>query len=79
MRRLSIVLFLFILSALLWWTYDATTLPPGVESKGEASEVIPWLSLAGAVVSFLTALVTLALEVVKLRHLSKSHPGDRES
>jgi hypothetical protein len=79
MRRLSIVLFLFILSALLWWAYVATTLPPGVESKGDASEVIPWLSLAGAIVSLLTGVATLALEIVKLKHLSKVRSGNGES
>jgi hypothetical protein len=78
-RRLGGVLFLFIVSALLWWAYVATSLPPGVESKGDSSDWIPWLSLAGAIVSFLTGLVTLSLEVLKLKQLSKPHSRGEES
>jgi hypothetical protein len=67
MRRVSLILGLFLLSALLWWAYEASRVPPGLESKGEPSDVIPWLSLAGSIVSLVTGLVTLALEVIKLR------------
>jgi hypothetical protein len=52
---------------LLWWAYFATRLPPGLEPKGEPSEVIPWLSLAGSIVSLITGLVALALEIIKLK------------
>jgi hypothetical protein len=67
MRRASLILGLFILSALLWWAYEASRLPPGLEPKGETSEIIPWLSLAGSIVSLITGLVTLALQIIKLK------------
>lgn len=67
MRRVSLILALFILSALFWWAYEASRLPPGLESKGENSELIPWISLAGSVVSLLTGLVTLIVQIIKLK------------
>lgn len=67
MRRKIFILGLLILNPLLWWAYFATRLPPGLEPKGELSEVIPWLSLAGAIVSLITGVVTLALEIIKLK------------
>ena len=67
MRRKILILAMLILNPLLWWAYFATRLPPGLEPKGELSEVIPWLSLAGAIVSLITGLVTLALEIIKLK------------
>jgi hypothetical protein len=67
MRRVSLILGLFLLSALLWWVYQASRLPPGLEPKGEPSDVIPWLSLAGSIVSLITGLVTLALQIIKLK------------
>ena len=77
MRRKILILGLLILSPLLWWAYFATRLPPGLEPKGESSEVIPWLSLAGSIVSLITGLVTLALEIIKLKHSNaKGASGD---
>jgi len=73
-KRLFYVLPPFIIGALLWWAYEATRLPPGVESKGEASDLLPWVSLAGSIVSLATGLVTLSLQLIKLRHPPK-HKG----
>jgi hypothetical protein len=66
-RRKSLILGLFVLSLLFWWAYLSTRLPPGLEPKGEPSEVIAWLSLAGSILSLITGLVTLALEIIKLK------------
>jgi hypothetical protein len=77
MRRASLIVGLFILSALLWWAYQASHLPPDLEPKGEASEVIPWLSLAGSIVSLITGLVTLALQIIKLKQgIARGASGD---
>jgi hypothetical protein len=66
-RRKSLILGLFILSLLLWWAYLSTRLPPGLEPKGESSDVIPWLTLAGSIVSLITGLITLTLQIIKLK------------
>jgi hypothetical protein len=78
MRRLIYILLPFVFSALLWWAYEASRLPAGIESKGEASEFIPWISLAGSILSLVTGIVTLTLEIFKLRQLTKrsSAEGD---
>jgi hypothetical protein len=64
-RPLTIVAF-FILALLLWWVYNSTRLPPGVEAKGPG-DWIPWISLAGSIVSLITGLITLGLKVVEVR------------
>jgi cytosine/uracil/thiamine/allantoin permease len=66
-RRGGWILGLFVLSSLPWWAYEASRLPPGLESKGETSDVISWLSLAGSIVSLVTGVVTLTLEIIKLK------------
>jgi hypothetical protein len=70
MRRLILILLLFVLSALLWWVYDVNRLPPGVEPKGESSELVAWLSLIGSIVSLITGLVGLTLQLIKLKQAS---------
>jgi hypothetical protein len=65
-RSLAILGF-FIFAGLLAWVYMATRLPPGVEAKGGAQDWEPLVSLAGAVVSLIGGLVTLTVELVKLR------------
>jgi hypothetical protein len=66
-RRFFAILGLLILAGLLAWVYITTRLPPGIQVKGGAPDWLPWVSLAGSVVSFLTALVTLTVELVKAR------------
>ena len=70
MTRLSFVLLLFVVSALLWSAYEANRLPPGVEPKGESSELVAWLSLIGSIVSLITGLVGLTLQLIKLKQAS---------
>jgi hypothetical protein len=79
MRRLSFILLPFILSALLWWAYEFTRLPPGLEPKGEASDLVPWVSLAGSIVSLATGEITLTLELFKWRRASKSSSTEGDS
>jgi hypothetical protein len=66
LRRPLVIIALFIVAAVLWWGYENTRLPPGVEAKG-AQDWIPWISLAGSVVSLITGLVTLGLKVIEIR------------
>jgi purine-cytosine permease-like protein len=66
MRRPLIVTLFFVLAALLWWVYDSTRLPPGVEAKGPG-DWIPWISLAGSIVSLTTGLITLGLKISEAR------------
>jgi hypothetical protein len=70
-REISAILGCFTAAVLLWWGYEITRLPVGVETKGGADEWIPWLSLAGAIVSLATGLASLALALVKLRQTNK--------
>jgi hypothetical protein len=65
MRRLAIIVGLFVLSGFLLWVFFQTKLPPGVEEQGPESWA-PWIALAGSIVSLLTGIVTL---VEKLRSL----------
>jgi hypothetical protein len=62
---LSIVV-LFLMAAVLWFFYDYTRLPPGLEAKG-AQDWIPWVSLTGSVVSLITGVITLGLKVTEVR------------
>jgi hypothetical protein len=78
-RRLSIILIPFIFSTLLFWAYEASRLPPGVESKGEPSELIAWVSLAGSIVSLITGVVTLTLQILKLPYSTKRPSTDGDS
>jgi purine-cytosine permease-like protein len=66
MRRSFSIAAFFVLAVLLWWVYTSTRLPPGVETKGP-SDWIPWVSLAGSIVSLITGLITLALKIIEVR------------
>lgn len=66
MRRTAVVIGLFVLAVVLWWIFQSTRLPPDVESKGP-QDWLPWVSLAGSVVSLVTAFVTLGLKLIELR------------
>jgi len=59
-RRHIIPIALFVFAVLLWWTYESTRPIPGVEGKGDVSDWIPWVSLAGSITSLLTGMVTLS-------------------
>lgn len=67
MRRPIVIVAFFLLSAGLLWLYFHLRLPPGVEAKGGADSLVPWISLAGSFVSLLTGFATLALKIVELR------------
>ena len=47
LRRPLVITAFFIVAAVLWWGYENTRLPPGVEGKG-AQDWVPWISLAAA-------------------------------
>jgi purine-cytosine permease-like protein len=66
MRRPGTIVGLFLLALLLWWVFETTRLPSGVEAKGP-SDWMPWVSLAGSVVSLLTGIVTLSLKLIEAR------------
>jgi purine-cytosine permease-like protein len=66
LRHWSSILALLALAVILWWAYQSLRLPPGVEAKGPEGW-LPWLSLAGSVVSLLTGLVGLAAKILELR------------
>jgi hypothetical protein len=65
--RWSSVLLFLALAVLLWWIYDSFRLPPGVEGKGP-QDWLPWISLAGAVLSLITGLIGLISKLIELRH-----------
>jgi hypothetical protein len=67
MLRVIQILFFFLLAALLWWAFQITKPLPGVEPKGGPESWMPWLSLAGSIVSLLTAIITLALKLMETR------------
>jgi hypothetical protein len=66
-RRPLVIIGFFILTALFWWSYENTRLPPGIESKGP-QDWIPWVSLAGSIVSLIAGLVTLSLKIIEVRY-----------
>jgi hypothetical protein len=66
MQRFAWIIAAFVLALVLWLVYLKTTLPAGVEAKGP-SDWLPWLSLAGSIVSLLTGIVGLIGEIRKLR------------
>jgi hypothetical protein len=67
MRRPWVIIGCLVIGAAALWLYYFTRLPPGIEAKGDAERLLPWMSLAGAVVSLLTGIVSLGLKVVELR------------
>jgi hypothetical protein len=62
-----IVAALLVLAAIRLWLFLATRPIPGVEPKGDPATWLPWVSLAGSIVSLLAGLVTLALKVIEMR------------
>jgi hypothetical protein len=66
-RKPLVIISFFILAAVLWWYYESVRLPGGLEAKGAAQDWLPWVTLAGSVVSLMTGLVTLGLKVIELR------------
>jgi purine-cytosine permease-like protein len=66
LRRPIVIVALLVLAAVLWWVHQSTRLPPGVETKGP-QDWVPWVSLAGSIASFATALVTLGLKLIEVR------------
>jgi len=68
LHRPLIIILLFLTAILLWWAFESTRPIPGIESKGSAEDWIPWVSLAGSVVSLLTGIVTLGVKVFEIRH-----------
>jgi purine-cytosine permease-like protein len=65
LKSLSIPV-LFIAGMVLLWIFFSTRLPPGVEAKGPA-DWLPWVSLAAAIVSLCTAIITLVLKIAETR------------
>jgi hypothetical protein len=59
MRRYVSILAAFGVAALLWVAYLYTRLPAGVEAKGASDSILPWVTLAGSIVSLLTGIVGL--------------------
>jgi hypothetical protein len=74
-RRPILIVLFFVLAAILLLAYFQTRLPPGVEAKGP-SDWLPWISLAGAVISFVTGVLTLGLKVAELRK-SEAPPSNK--
>lgn len=67
MSRYVYLLVLFIASFLLWLAYLETRLPHGVEAKGPNDSFLPWVTLAGSIISLCTGLVGLGSEIIKLK------------
>lgn len=67
MRRTSVIIVLFLLGGVLLWFYFQTRLPPGIEPKGAADDLKPWIALAGSVVTLLAGLASLVLKVIEIR------------
>jgi len=66
-RKPWVIVLLLVVAVVLWWVFQTTRLPPGVESKGGPESWMPWLSLAGSIVSLLTGTVTLGLKLIEVR------------
>jgi len=66
MRRYFWVTSLFIAAGVLWAVYLQIRVPPGVEAKGP-TDWLPWISLAGAIISFISGVVGLISKLVDLK------------
>jgi hypothetical protein len=66
-QRPLVICSFFLAAAILWWGYQSAQLPAGLEAKGNAQDWAPWVSLAGAIVSLVTGVVTLGLKLIELR------------
>jgi purine-cytosine permease-like protein len=66
MRRPLVIAIFFVVAALLWWVYETTRLPPGIETKGP-NDWMPWISLSGSIISLVTGLVTLSIKIIEVR------------
>jgi hypothetical protein len=76
MRRYLWILVAFAVALFLWVVYLQTRLPPGVEAKGPADTILPWVTLAGSIVSLLTGLIGLLVKVRNLMTAKKASVGD---
>jgi hypothetical protein len=72
-RRPVVIAALFAVAALLWWLFEILRPIPGLETKGPAEDLIPWLTLAGSLVSLLTGIVSLSLKIAEARHRPRRH------
>jgi purine-cytosine permease-like protein len=71
MRKYVWIALTFVLAAAFWAIYLRFRLPTGIEAKGP-TDWIPWVSLAGSVVSLLTGIVGLLLKIQELRTAKKA-------
>ena len=65
-KRPLVILALAVIGLIALATYISALPPQGVEAKGGV-EAVSWISLAIAVLSFLTALAGLAKKLLELR------------
>jgi hypothetical protein len=61
------IMALLLISAILIYLYFLYSAPSGVETKGEGTETIAWISLGTALVSMVTAVVGLAQKLLEGR------------
>ena len=73
LRRPLVSAAFFAIAALLWWLFESLRPIPGLETKGPAEDLIPWLTLAGSMVSLLTGIVSLSLKIAEVRHRPRRH------
>jgi hypothetical protein len=66
MKKVSIIIFFAILGIIALFIFLYFMPPAGIESKGE-TVTIAYISLAVAIVSFLTSLLGLIQKIIELR------------
>jgi len=62
MKKTSIIIGSIIVSIICFYIYYISQPPQGIEVKGSLDHVVAWVSLAAAILSLLTVIITLILQ-----------------
>lgn len=67
LKNTLVIVALLILSIVAYYLYQHFRVPDGLQSMGDNTELLAWLSLITSIVSLLTALVGLITKIVEMR------------
>jgi len=67
MKKTLIIIGSLIVAIICFYIYSISQPPEGLEIKGDLDNVVAWVSLTAAILSLLTAILTLILQVKELK------------
>ncbi|RKZ46417.1 MAG: hypothetical protein DRR16_01405 [Candidatus Parabeggiatoa sp. nov. 3] len=62
MKKTLIIIGSLIVAIICFYIYSISQPPEGLEIKGDLDNVVAWVSLTAAILSLLTAIITLILQ-----------------